>query len=85
VSSSREVEAAAVRRRSAWVAWGLLVLGLLGNAAGLALGVANRHGAGNPEEVLLWVVFAAYLVVGCLILARRPANTIGWIFTTVGC
>jgi hypothetical protein len=85
VSSSREVEAAAVRRRSAWVAWGLLVLGLLGNAAGLALGVANRHGAGNPEEVLLWAVFAAYLVVGCLILARRPANTIGWIFTTVGC
>jgi hypothetical protein len=84
VSSSREGEAAAVRRRSAWVAWGLLVLGLLGNAAGLALGVANRHGAGNPEEVLLWVVFAAYLVVGCLILARRPANTIGWIFTTVG-
>ena len=65
-------------------AWGLLVLGLLGNAAGLALGVANRHGAENPGELLLWVVFAAYLVVGCLILARRPGNIIGWIFTAVG-
>ena len=74
----------AIRSRSAWVAWGLLALGLLGNAAGLALGVANRHGAENPEELLLWVVFAAYLVVGCLILARRPGNVIGWIFTTVG-
>ena len=74
----------AIRSRSAWVAWGLLALGLLGNAAGLALGVANRHGGGSPGEFLLWVVFAAYLVVGCLILARRPGNTIGWIFTTVG-
>jgi hypothetical protein len=81
VSSSREGEAAAAHNRSAW---GLLALGLLGNAAGLALGVANRHGAGHPEEVLLWVVFAAYLVVGCLILARRPGNVIGWIFTAVG-
>jgi hypothetical protein len=74
----------AIRSRSAWVAWGLLALGLLGNAAGLALGVADRHGGGSPGEFLLWVVFAAYLVVGCLILARRPGNTIGWIFTTVG-
>ena len=48
-----------------------LALGLLTNAAGLALGAANRQGAGNPGELLLWVVFAAYLVVGCLILALR--------------
>ena len=66
------------------MAWALLALGLLGTAAGLALGVADRHGAENPGELLLWVVFAAYLVVGCLILARRPGNTIGWIFTIVG-
>jgi hypothetical protein len=77
-------QAVAMGSRSAWVAWVLLALGLLGNAAGLALGAANRQGAENPGELLLWVVFAAYLVVGCLILARRPGNTIGWIFTTVG-
>jgi len=73
-----------VGNRSVWLAWGLLTLGMLGNAAGLALGVANRHSAEHPDELLLWVVFAAYLVVGCLILARRPDNTIGWIFTIVG-
>jgi hypothetical protein len=28
--------------------------------------------------------FGAFLVVGCLLLARRPGNTIGWIFTAVG-
>jgi hypothetical protein len=35
-------------------------------------------------DALLWLVFAAFLVVGCLILARRPGNAIGWIFTAVG-
>jgi uncharacterized membrane protein HdeD (DUF308 family) len=74
----------AIGSRSPRAAWILLALGLLGNAAGLVLGVANRHGAEHPDELLLWVVFAAYLVVGCLILARRPGNTIGWIFTAVG-
>jgi hypothetical protein len=84
VDSAWGGKAVAMGSRSARVAWVLLALGLLTNAAGLALGAANRQGAGNPGELLLWVVFAAYLVVGCLILARRPGNTIGWIFTTVG-
>jgi hypothetical protein len=73
-----------VRRRPNWVAWGLLALGLVGNAAGLALGVANHHGAANPDQALLWVVFAAFLCVGCLIQARRAGNVVGWIFTAVG-
>jgi hypothetical protein len=84
VESAWGGKAVAMGSRSARVAWVLLALGLLGNAAGLALGVVDRQGAGNPGELLLWVVFAAYLVVGCLILARRPGNAIGWIFTTVG-
>jgi hypothetical protein len=84
VESAWGGKAVAMGSRSPRAAWILLALGLLGNAAGLALGVANRHGAEHPDELLLWVVFAAYLVVGCLILARRPGNTIGWIFTAVG-
>jgi hypothetical protein len=30
------------------------------------------------------MAFTAFLVVGCLILARRPGNVIGWNFTAVG-
>jgi hypothetical protein len=36
------------------------------------------------DTLILRAVFAAFLVVGCLILARRPGNLIGWIFTAVG-
>jgi hypothetical protein len=73
-----------VRERSTWVGWGLLTLGLVGNAAGVVLSVANGSFLQNPGETLVWVVFIAFLVVGCLILARRPGNVIGWIFTAVG-
>jgi hypothetical protein len=66
------------------VAWGLLALGCVGNAAGVALAVVNGSFRRNPGEALLWVVFAAFLVVGCLILARRPGSIIGWILTAVG-
>jgi hypothetical protein len=74
-----------VGRRSAWVAWGLLVLGGVGNAAGLVLSVANgsfRQDLG--DTLILRAVFAAFLVVGCVIVARRPGNIIGWIFAAVG-
>jgi FtsH-binding integral membrane protein len=73
-----------VHSRSTWMAWGLLALGLIGNAAAVAMSVVNGTFGWQRGEVLLWVVFAAFLVVGCLILARRPGNVIGWIFTAVG-
>jgi hypothetical protein len=73
-----------VAKRWTWVAWGLLALGLLGNAAGVALSVANGRLGWHAGEALLWVVFPTFLVVGCLILARRPGNVIGWVFTAVG-
>jgi MFS family permease len=76
----------AIRRdRSTWVAWALLALGCLGNAAAIALSVAEGSLLGeHPGEALLWIGFTAFLVVGCLILARRPGNVIGWIFTAIG-
>jgi hypothetical protein len=46
--------------------------------------VANGSFGWHAGEALLWVVFPAFLVVGCLIVARRPGNVIGWIFTAVG-
>jgi hypothetical protein len=77
-------QGAVVRNRSTWVAWGLLALGCVGNAAAIAWSVAQGTFGWHSGEVLLWLVFAAFLVVGCLILARRPGNAIGWIFTAVG-
>ena len=74
-----------MRNRSTWVVWGLLALGCVGNAAGVVLSVANssfRRDLG--DALLLRAAFVAFLVVGCLILARRPGNGIGWIFTAIG-
>ena len=74
-----------MRRRSTRVALGLLALGCVGNAAGVALSVANgsfRQDLG--DTLIVRLAFAAFLVVGCLILARRPGNVIGWVFAAVG-
>jgi hypothetical protein len=74
-----------VGRRSARVAWGLLAVGCVGNIAGVALSVANGRFRQDLSDALIGrMAFAAFLVVGCLILARRPGNVIGWIFTAVG-
>jgi hypothetical protein len=74
-----------VGRRFVWVAWALLALGCLGNAAGVALSVANGAFRQNLGDALIGrAAFAAFLVVGCLILARRPGNVIGWLFAAVG-
>jgi hypothetical protein len=67
------------------VGWGLLGLGLAGNAAGVVLSVANGRWLQNPGEgLVLTLAFGSFLVVGCLLVARRPDNRIGWIFTAVG-
>jgi hypothetical protein len=74
-----------VGRRFVWVAWALLALGGLGNAAGVALSAANGTFRQDLGDALIGrAAFAAFLVVGCLILARRPGNIIGWIFAAVG-
>jgi hypothetical protein len=74
-----------VGRRSAWVAWGLLALGCLGNVAGVVLSVASDTFQENlVDNLIVRPMFAAFLVVGCLILVRRPGNRIGWLFTAVG-
>jgi hypothetical protein len=74
-----------VRTRSAWVGWGLLALGLVGHAAGVALWVVNGSFLQDPgEDIALMLAFGSFLVVGCVLVARRPDNRIGWIFTAVG-
>src|SRR5215218_5627297 len=48
------------------------------------LAVANgtfQQDAGN--QVLLFVGFSAFMIVGALIVAHRPGNAIGWIFSAI--
>ncbi len=38
----------------------------------------------NPvEDIVLWVGFGAFAVVGALLVAKRPTNLIGWIMAVV--
>jgi len=49
---------------------------------GLPLAVANgtfQQDAGN--QVLLFLGFSAFMVVGALIVVHRPGNAIGWTFS----
>jgi hypothetical protein len=84
-SDTQKRRGGTMRRRSTWVAWGLLALLFVGYAVEVYLSVANGNVERDPgDAVLLPLAFAAFLVVGCLIVARRPSNAIGWIFSAVG-
>ncbi len=53
----------------------------------LALAVANGNNGGLREpagSLVLLLGFSAFMVVGALIVAHRPSNAIGWIFTAIG-
>jgi hypothetical protein len=72
-------------QRSTWVGWGLLALGLVGHAAAVVLSVINGSVLQDSgEDVVLTLAFGSFLVVGSVLVARRPDNRIGWIFTAVG-
>jgi hypothetical protein len=56
--------------------------------AGLCTSYLLERSAGIPgghpmENVVLWVGFGAFAVVGALLVARRPTNLIGWIMATI--
>jgi hypothetical protein len=57
-------------------------------AAGVCTSYLLERGAGLPNEhpvddVVLWVGFGAFAVVGSLLVAKRPTNAIGWIMAAV--
>jgi hypothetical protein len=74
-----------MRRHSTRIAWGLLaVFGAIFVAAN-ALSAANGDFRTQPllEVAPLWLAFSAFMVVGALIVAHRPGNPIGWIFSAI--
>ena len=44
----------------------------------------NRGFARSYGDIPLQVAFTAFMVVGALIVAHRPANAIGWVFSAIG-
>jgi hypothetical protein len=74
-----------VRRRSSWVAWALLASFTASVAGLLVLSVANGNFQRQPlaDTVGLLLAFAAFMVVGALVVANRPGNAIGWICSAI--
>ena len=63
------------------MAWSMLVVFVAGYGVGVPLSVAN----GNFEQdSSLLLAFAAFMVVGAIIVAHRPDNAVGWIFSAIG-
>jgi len=71
-----------VGKRWSWVAWSMLAVFAVSVVVGLPLAVANgtfQQDAGN--QILLFLGFSAFMVVGALVVAHRPNNAIGWLFS----
>jgi uncharacterized membrane protein len=71
-----------VHRRSTWVAWLMVAIFVVGCGVAVALEVAK--GDFGPDGVALLLAFTAFMGVGAVIVARRPGNAIGWIFSAIG-
>jgi hypothetical protein len=50
----------------------------------VAVAMANHSFERDPGVAVLLLAFAAFMVVGALIVARRPGHPIGWLFSAIG-
>jgi hypothetical protein len=66
------------RRAAAWLAWSLWLFGMAIGLLGHLLDTSN--GYVNSPPVIGDLAGAASLTVGAMIVSRRPANRIGWLF-----
>jgi hypothetical protein len=74
-----------VRKQSTWVAWSMLAIFLVGVGVGMPLMVANGDFQQDPSgQASLLLAFTAFMVMGAVIVAHRPGNAIGWIFSAIG-
>jgi hypothetical protein len=73
-----------VGRRWTRVAWSMLAVFAVGYLA-VPLSFANGNVQREPGFYLALVVaFTAFMVVGAVIVAHRPGNALGWIFSAIG-
>jgi MFS family permease len=66
------------------VGWLIVPLYVAGICANYLLersaGLPNEH---SVDDVVLWVAFGTYAVVGAVLVSKRPTNLIGWIMAVV--
>jgi len=73
-----------VGKRWTWVAWIMLAFYIVSLVVGLILAGANGSFQQDPtNQAMLLLGFSAFMVVGALIVAHRPGNAIGWIFSAI--
>jgi hypothetical protein len=73
-----------MRARSTRVGWGLLAVFAVGYLA-VPLSFANGNVQREPGFYLALVLaFTAFMVVGAVVVAHRPGNAVGWIFSAIG-
>jgi hypothetical protein len=69
-------------RAATWVAWSMVGIFVVGCGVAVTLEVAA--GEFSQDAVTLYLGLAGFMVVGAAIVARRPGNPIGWIFSAIG-
>jgi hypothetical protein len=74
-----------VERRWTWVAWFMVAIYVACQGVGVPLSVADGNFQRRPGfDLALLLAFTAFMVVGAVIVAHRPANAIGWLFSGIG-
>src|SRR5919112_3028653 len=77
-------------RASAWLAWALAGLSVAMFLASVVVYVLVRSSQEGPStsgalsELLIYVPFLAFPIVGALIASKHPKNPVGWICLAVG-
>src|SRR4029450_5535706 len=73
-----------VRPRSAWAVWSMLAVSVVSLVFAPILAVANGiFQQDAATQLLLYLTFGAFMVVGALIVTHRPGNAIGWLFPAI--
>jgi hypothetical protein len=70
-------------RGSTVVAWSMLAIYAAGLAGTAVLAVLGGSLTGTSNYSLYLPAFTAFMVVGALVVAHRPGNAIGWVFSAI--
>jgi hypothetical protein len=73
-----------VGNRWSWVAWSMLAVFIVSVIFATILAVADGSFQQDPANLVVYELgFGAFMVVGALVVAHRPGNPIGWIFSAI--